>query len=61
MNRKVEPQASDITYLKEYYKRNSVFPLFSQVLIETRTDCNNSCPFCPHAFNKKPLGIMKWQ
>lgn len=56
----MEPHASDITYLKEYYKRNSVFPLFSQVLIETRTDCNNSCLFCPHTFNKKKLGVMSW-
>lgn len=52
---------SDIEYLKLYYKRNGKFPMFKQVLIETRTDCNNNCPFCPHAFNNKPLGIMDWE
>jgi radical SAM protein with 4Fe4S-binding SPASM domain len=35
--------------------------MFQQVLIETRTDCNNHCPFCPHAFKNKPLGIMSWE
>jgi MoaA/NifB/PqqE/SkfB family radical SAM enzyme len=35
--------------------------MFKQVLVETRTDCNNNCPFCPHAFNKKPLGLMTWE
>jgi MoaA/NifB/PqqE/SkfB family radical SAM enzyme len=35
--------------------------MFKQVLVETRTDCNNHCPFCPHAFNNKPLGIMDWE
>lgn len=51
---------TDISYLKEHYENNGHFPLFQQVLIETRTDCNNHCPFCPHAFNNKPLGIMTW-
>ena len=48
----------DIQFLKEYYNDHGEFPRFTQVLIETRTDCNNHCPFCPHAFNNKPLGIM---
>ena len=51
----------DITYLRNYYASHGHFPMFQQVLIETRTDCNNHCPFCPHAFNKKPLGIMTWE
>ena len=51
---------SDINYLKNYYQREHRFPLFQQVLIETRTDCNNHCPFCPHHFNKKKLEIMDW-
>ena len=50
----------DIIYLRDYYASHGHFPMFQQVLIETRTDCNNHCPFCPHAFNKKPLGIMTW-
>lgn len=55
-----EIHKNDIAYLREFYLRNEKFPMFKQVLIETRTDCNNHCPFCPHAFNKKLLGIMKW-
>lgn len=55
-----EIHKNDIAYLREFYLKNEKFPMFKQVLIETRTDCNNHCPFCPHAFNKKPLGIMKW-
>ena len=51
----------DIDFLKNYFETNGSFPLFQQVLIETRTDCNNNCPFCPHAFNNKPLGIMEWK
>ena len=52
---------SDISYLRDYYAAHGHFPVFQQVLVETRTDCNNNCPFCPHAFNKKPLGIMIWE
>ena len=52
---------SDISYLRDYYAGHGHFPVFQQVLVETRTDCNNNCPFCPHAFNKKPLGIMTWE
>ena len=51
---------SDKSYLIKYYEENGYFPLFKQVLIETRTDCNNHCPFCPHSFNKKKLKIMDW-
>ena len=51
---------SDQSFLIKFYKENGCFPQFKQVLIETRTDCNNHCPFCPHAFNKKELGIMDW-
>ena len=55
-----ETHTGDIRYLSEYYRENGRFPLFQQVLIETRTDCNNRCPFCPHAHNQKPLGVMTW-
>lgn len=55
-----EKHDSDIDFLKKFYAEHKCFPVFQQVLIETRTDCNNHCPFCPHAFNKKPLGIMEW-
>lgn len=58
--RYLEEHNMDILFLKKYYAEHRCFPMFKQVLIETRTDCNNHCPFCPHYFNKKPLGIMKW-
>ncbi len=58
--RYAEIQKSDIVFLKKFYVEHRHFPVFQQVLIETQTDCNNRCPFCPHAFNKKPLGIMEW-
>jgi MoaA/NifB/PqqE/SkfB family radical SAM enzyme len=52
---------SDVSYLRTYWETNGKFPIFKQVLLETRTDCNNHCPFCPHAFNNKPLGVMSWE
>lgn len=55
-----ETHESDIDFLRKFYSAHNCFPVFQQVLIETRTDCNNHCPFCPHAFSKKPLGIMEW-
>ena len=59
--REVIAHHADIDYLIAYYQKYGFFPMFKQVLIETRTDCNNHCPFCPHAFNNKPLGIMEWE
>lgn len=55
-----ELHKTDITLLGNYYKSHGHFPLFTQVLIETRTDCNNNCPFCPQAYVKKELGVMSW-
>lgn len=52
---------TDVVKIKDYYKVHGHFPIFRQVLIETHTDCNNHCKFCPHAFNKKTLGIMSWE
>lgn len=58
--RKTVSHKSDIGSLSVFYAKNGRFPLFQQVLIETRTDCNNHCPFCPHAFNNKKLHVMDW-
>lgn len=52
---------SDMEFLKIYFKQNGSYPLFSQVLIETRTDCNRSCKFCPQSHFIRPLQIMKWE
>lgn len=59
--RKIEAHENDKSFLREYFSTHHLFPLFQQVLIETRTDCNNHCPFCPHHFNDKPLGEMSWE
>lgn len=52
---------SDIEFLKNYYEQNGNYPLFSQVLLETRSDCNSNCKFCPQAHFKRPLQIMEWE
>jgi len=52
--------SSDIDYLEDYYKKFMKFPLFSQVLLETRTDCNRKCVFCPQFHFERPIKIMKW-
>lgn len=59
--RKIEAHENDKNFLREYFSTHQHFPLFQQVLIETRTDCNNHCPFCPHHFNNKQLGVMTWE
>jgi len=51
---------SDIEYLKKYFSDNGNFPMFSQVLLETRTDCNRKCKFCPQAHYTRPLKSMEW-
>lgn len=53
-------QISDKAYLHNYYYKFGKFPLFSQVLIETRTDCNKSCSFCPQSFYQRSFKKMKW-
>lgn len=60
MIRSSKLQHEDINFLENYYSTNGKFPCFKQVLVETRTDCNNRCPFCPQTFNKKNLGVMNW-
>lgn len=51
---------SDIEYLKKYFADNGNYPMFSQVLLETRTDCNRKCKFCPQAHFSRPLKSMDW-
>ncbi len=51
---------SDIDYLKKYFVANGNYPMFTQVLLETRTDCNRKCKFCPQAHFSRPLKSMDW-
>lgn len=57
----IDEIGNDKRYLIDYYKKNNRFPLFSQVLIETRTDCNKRCEFCPQSFFKREKEVMKWE
>lgn len=51
---------SDIDYLKKHFADNGNYPMFSQVLLETRTDCNRKCKFCPQAHFTRRLKSMDW-
>lgn len=50
----------DKNFLRTYYETHNEFPAFSQVLIETRTDCNQRCAFCPQSFYKRKIEVMSW-
>jgi len=50
-----------VKYYKKHYKKYNKFPLFTQVLLETRNDCNRKCSFCPQAFQQRPFKEMKWE
>ncbi len=50
-----------VKYYQDYYETHQKFPLFCQVLIETRTDCNRRCSFCPQAFTQRPFKEMGWE
>ena len=56
-----KPCTNDIDYLKQYFETNRRYPTFTQVLLETRTDCNRKCKFCPQAHFSRPLTSMDWQ
>ena len=50
-------QTIDIKYWNNKIELNR-FPIFDTVLIETRTDCNRKCSFCPQSIYTRPLEIM---
>jgi radical SAM protein with 4Fe4S-binding SPASM domain len=56
-----EPELKAIKYYQSYYHTHHKFPLFTQVLLETRTDCNRRCAFCPQAFQQRPFQEMPWE
>lgn len=55
------PAKEDVNFLLDFYKTTGKFPLFTQVLLETRTDCNMNCKFCPQHHSKRPLTELKWE
>lgn len=60
IRKKTNTTNNDKQYLQNYYAQFKTFPLFSQVLIETRTDCNKQCSFCPQSFYKRTVESIKW-
>lgn len=60
IRKKTTATNKDKQYLQNYHAQFKTFPLFSQVLIETRTDCNKRCSFCPQSFYKRTVESMKW-
>ena len=60
IRKKTTATNKDKQYLQNYYAQFKTFPLFSQVLIETRTDCNKRCSFCPQSFYKRTVESIKW-
>jgi radical SAM protein with 4Fe4S-binding SPASM domain len=60
IRKKTNTTNNDKQYLQNYYAQFKTFPLFSQVLIETRTDCNKRCSFCPQSFYKRTVESIKW-
>ena len=57
---KISKEQDDIEYYQSYYMENGVFPDFTQVLIETQTDCNRSCSFCPQSESIRPYKQIEW-
>ena len=47
--------------LKRQFRIRGRFPDFTQVLLETRTDCNRCCSFCPQGHRRRPLVVMSKQ
>jgi len=60
LRKKLNDHFSDKEFLISYYEKHQKFPLFTQVLIETRTDCNLKCSFCPQTHHKRNVEIMEW-
>lgn len=59
-SRKLSEEQKDIQYYNSYFQKNGMFPDFTQVLIETQTDCNRSCSFCPQSESIRPYKQMEW-
>mgnify|MGYP001348390224 FL=1 len=59
-SKRISKEQDDIEYYQSYYMENGVFPDFTQVLIETQTDCNRSCSFCPQSESIRPYKQIEW-
>lgn len=59
-SKKISKEQEDIEYYHSYYLENGIFPDFTQVLIETQTDCNRSCTFCPQSESIRPYKQIEW-
>ncbi|MEM7204341.1 MAG: radical SAM/SPASM domain-containing protein [Planctomycetota bacterium] len=54
-----DEEQRDVQRFLAHYEEHGRFPLFTQVQIETRTDCNRSCTFCPQSVQTRPLAVME--
>jgi radical SAM protein with 4Fe4S-binding SPASM domain len=61
VRRLAKGEAEDIQYYLSEYEQAHRFPLFTQVLVETRTDCNFKCSFCPQSERRRSLEEMSWE
>jgi hypothetical protein len=59
-SKRLSKEQEDIQYYHSYFLENGVFPDFTQVLIETQTDCNRSCSFCPQSEYVRPYKQIEW-
>jgi len=53
-------EMEDLRHYRDAYEKDGRFPLFTQILIETRTDCNRRCSFCPQAHSQRSFKEMEW-
>ena len=51
-------ERKDIQYYRNKLIKNGHYPIFNQVQIETRTDCNLRCNFCPQGNYQRSLEVM---
>ena len=59
--RTVLPRDMYISRKLDLYKRRYSLPLntiFTRIAIETRTDCNLKCEFCPQSTKPRPIKVM---
>ena len=56
----IRSEEHEIEYYDSFYSKHGQFPDFTHVLIETQTDCNRSCSFCPQSEYIRPFKQIDW-
>ncbi|WP_319578623.1 radical SAM protein [uncultured Methanospirillum sp.] len=52
---------AEIKYYSNQYSVNGQVELFQQVIIETQSNCDNNCPFCPQSHTQRQYSRMEWE